>query len=374
MWALFIHASLAAPCDPAPIQAAFADISPTAGGDKYVELVACDAAAAKAFAPEAFKKIIAGTGGDAAAIAAIKVGAGATVLTWVSALEPDDRGPTLARLGDGCAAPEVATFFVDAEKSLGDNFYRGRWWAGLDSCRVEPVQQLLATALSSRRKDRTLFGALLGVYARNLGGKAVPMLTELITGETDPAVVIDIVDAFSDAAGVGDPGGINPAAAEAAAAALRTLAPTLPDKSADQTRKTFLSLNDELEADKQVAVRYRSILQPKGGLLYGVVGVEVAVCKKGDTRVEVHHAQVLDTGHTWPDQVAERTDANARSAFAFELAADCKGTSKITMTYPEAPFKDAAAYTAWLNARLNEVRTANPGVDVKVLPATPISI
>ncbi len=374
MWALLIHASFAAACDPKPIEAAFGDISPTAGGDRYVELVACDPVAAAAFAPEAFKKIIAGSGGDAAAVAAIKVGAGGTVLRWVGGLEPDDRGPTLAKLGDACAAPEVPAFFVAAEKSLGDDFYRGRWWAGLDSCRAEPVQELLATAVASRRKDRTLFGGLLGVYARNLGEKAIPMLSELVKAETDTAVTIDIIDAFSDAAGVGDPAGLDAEAAKAADAALRALALTLPDKAADQARKTFLSLNDELEADKQAAVRFRSVLQPQGGLLYGVVGVEVATCKKGDVRVETHHAQLLDTGHTWPDQVMERADDKARTAFAMELAASCKGTSKITLTYSEAPFKDAASYTTWVNARLNEVRTANDGVDVKVLPAPAISI
>lgn len=374
MWPLLISVSFAGACDPKPIQAAFADISPTAGGDKFVELVACDAAAAKTFAPEAFKKIIAGTGGDAAAVAAIRVGAGDTVRAWVGTLEPDDRGPTLARLGDACATPEVATFFVDAEKALTDKFYSGRWWAALDSCRAEPVQKLLSEALTSRRKDRTLFGGLLDVYARNLGGKAIPALAELVKAETDPAVVIDIIDAFSDAAGVGDVAGVNAEAAKAADEALKVLAPTLPEAAADQARKTFLSLGDEAEADKQAAVRFRPVLQPGGGLLYGVIGVEVATCKKGDTKVEVHHAQILEAGRTWPDQLADRADAKARAAFAFELAASCKGTSTITLTWSETPFKDTAAFTTWLNAELNTVRKTNAGVDVKVLPAPQLAL
>jgi hypothetical protein len=78
MWALFVAAAFAAPCDPKPLQAAWADVSPNAAGDRYVELVACDAGAAKAFAPEAFKKVLPGPGGEAAAIAAIKAGAGPT--------------------------------------------------------------------------------------------------------------------------------------------------------------------------------------------------------------------------------------------------------------------------------------------------------
>jgi len=371
---LLAFSALASACDAKPLVAAFAEVSPAAAGDEFVKIAACDAAAAKALAPEAFKRIIAGPGGQAAAVQAVKLGAGPEVLAWIGRMQPDERGSTLAQLGDSCATPEVGPFFVASAATLAERFYSERWWAGLDGCRVPEVQALLGSAVTAKRKDRTLFAALLDVYARNLGGSAVPMLTDLLKSETDTMVLIDIIDAFPAAAGVGDAAGMNAEAAKAASAALRELAPGLPEKTADQSRKALLSLGDELAADKLSVTRYRPVAQPDGGLLYGVVGVEVATCKKGDTRVEIHQAQVKDTGHTWPDQLAERVEPKARDLFALELAANCKGTSAISFRYTEVPIKDAAAYGTWLDTQLKEIQSANPGVNAKVYPYEPMSL
>lgn len=375
MWVLLIGSAFAAaPCDAKALQASFTDISPTAAGERFVELAGCDPVAAKAFAPEAFQKVIAGNGGDAAVVAAIKLGAGETVRNWLLGLEPDDRGPTLSKLGDTCETPEVPGFFVESEKALTDRFYSGRWWAALDSCRAPAVQALLNRALTERRKDRTLYGGLLDVYARNLGAKAIPALAAMVKAETDPLVIIDIVDSFPDAAGVGDAAGANPEVVLAAATALKEASPNLPEKAADQARKALLSLNDELAADQLVTVRFKSLLQPDGSLLYGVLGVEVATCKKGDTRIDVHHAMLRDSGHTWPDQLAERAEGGARSAFGFKLGEQCRGTSEVSFQWSETPFKDAAAFNKWLGDQMDRVRVGHPGVDVKVYPAAPLQL
>lgn len=372
MWSVLVLA--AAACDGPALVTAFAEVSPAAAGDRFAELAACDATAARTLAPEAFKRIIAGPGGDAAARVALGLGGAETVRAWIVALEPDDRGPTLARLGDGCDKPEVAAFFVDAERALGDRFYAERWWAALDSCRAQPVQVLLGNALQTRKRDRTLFGGLLDVYARNLGEAALPLLKDLAASETDPAVLIDIVDAIPDAAGVGEATGANPAAVTAATRVLRELAPRLPDKAADGARKAFLALNDEQAADGVASVRFRSVLQPDGGFLYGVVAIESATCKKGDARVEVHHALVRESGDTWPDQLAERTEPGARGVFDLNLAESCKGTGTVNFRYPEQPFKDEPAYKIWLASELAKAQRESALVNLKVYPYDPLSI
>lgn len=379
MW--FTVASLAFPvaaaadaCDVKPLQAEFAETSPAGAGAVYARIAECDPGAAKAMAATAFQKIIGGEGGNTAALAAIKGGSGEVVRTWITGLASDDRSPTLAWLGNQCSASGVPTFFVDAEKAMGASFYNERWFAALATCRHAAVQTLLQGAVDRAKNDRMLYPALLSTYARNVGKASIPYIEEHLKTETDATVVIDLVGALPDAAGVGSPGGANADAVTVADAALTQVAARLPEKSMDAVRAAFLSLGDEPAADGAVAMRYKSLLQPEGGLLYGVVAVENATCKKGDTRIEIHTAPVKDTGHTWPDQLLERVDPAARAAFDLDLAENCKGTSKISFTVPEAPFKDAAAYKLWVDKALAELQKSTPAVTPKVYPADPISL
>lgn len=371
--------ALAAPapapaCDAKALGKALEEASPQGAAAAFVALAECNAAAGKAAAPVAFPRILPGPGGDAAAIAAMKVGAGDAVRTWIASLQPDERGSTLDRLGETCTDAAVPAFFIESYKALGEKFWSGRWHAALDTCRAPVVQELLRGELGPLKKDRALFGAVLDVYARNLGAAAIPTVQELARGETDPLVLIDLVDALPDAAGVGAPNGANPEAVTQALAALEGIAPTLPEKSADHARTVYLALGDERGADKLVTVRYASSLQADGGLIYGVVAVEKATCKKGDVRVEAHHAELRDPGKTWPDQVKERVGDSVKAGFEMDLAASCKGTGTVELFTPEAPLKDAAAYKAWLDATLTEVGKASPGVSVKVFPHEPIKL
>lgn len=377
MLVLALALALAAPAKPAPscdvkgLTQALRDATPGGVPKAYADLAACDAAAARAITPEAFTRVLPGQPGDDAAVLAMKLGAGEAVRAWVNGLQPDDRGPTLNRLGGRCDDPEVVKFWVESHTALGARFFEGRWYAALDACRVPEVQNLLGVALATSKKDRARFGGVVDVYARNLGKQAIPGLVDLAKGETDPLVLIDIVDAFSDAAGVGGPNGPDLEAAAAALAALGQLTPTLPEKVADQARTTHLALGDELGADKLVTVRYRSLLQPDGGLLYGLVVVEKATCKKGDLRVEAHHGSVLDSGHTWPDQLQERVADAAKVAYEMDLAESCRGTSTFEWIPSDTPLKDDAALRAWVDRTLLDVRN-QAGTDVKVFPHDPI--
>lgn len=364
--ASFAIPTATAACDEKAIQAQFAETSPASSGKVYAELAACNPATANAQAKEAFKKIIAGENGNAALLAGIKVGANPVVREWIAGIASDERSPTLAWLGNQCAEPTVPAFFVETEKALGQKFYDDRWFAALGSCRVPAVQTMLGAAVDRAHKDRTMFGAVLGTYARNLGKAAMPGMTELLAKETDPLVMIDLLKAFPDAAGVGSPDGASPDAVTIAISSLATVAPNLPEKAADAAREVFRALGDDRAADGLSIVRYRSLRQASGGLLYGVIAVERATCKKGDAKIEAHQAQATDTGHTWPDDLLERVEPNARTIFDLDLAASCKGTSEIKFYVPTEPFKDAAAYKAWSDVTLAQVQKDAAGVSVKV--------
>lgn len=356
----------AAACDAKALKAGFDEASPASAGAAFAELAECDPAQAKALAGTAFSKIIAGKGGNAAALAAIKLGSGAPVRDWIEKQASDEKPATLAFLGQECADPSVPAFFVESEKVMGKPFYDGRWFAALATCRDPSVQSLLATAVDRARADRGLYAGLLGAYARNLGKAAIPGIGERLGRETDTMVSIDLVKALPDAAGVGGVGGPQPDAVTLAVTTLSQVATKLPDKAVEAARTAFLALGSEVDSDGLAAVRYKNLLQGDGGLLYGVVGVEKAVCKKGDTRLEAHTAQVNGGARTWPDQVHVRVKPAAEAAFDLDLAENCKGTGTVEFLVPSEPFKDVAAYKAWSDKTLSQVQKDAGGVSVKV--------
>lgn len=348
-----ILAAQAAPCDVKALQTSFEAASPSSSGKIYAEMAACDAAAAKGYAPTAFKKILAGEGGDAAALAAIGVGAGDQVRAWAMTREPDERSALIKGLGGACDKPGVPGFFTATATSLGDKFWSEGWYTGLASCRDPGVQNMLKTAVASRTADRSRYFSILSVFARNLGKDAVPVLRAMLEKETDPEIAATLVQTFLDAADA------DPAAKAPAVEAILALAPTLPDQAVNQARTALLTLGAEAESDSMALFRYDAVKQADGSLLYGVAVIEVATCKKGDTRVEVHAAKLKDPGRTWPDQLAARVKDHITAGFSLTLASRCKGTSTLTTVTPEQPFKDAAAYDAWVQGVIEEAAKQN---------------
>lgn len=364
------HAAPAAPapaCDVKGLLAKLNDATPGATPAAFNELAACDAGEAYAAASTAFKKMPSGPAGEAAALTAVKLAAYEPVRNWVRDQVSDERASTLAKLGNSCEEKNVPAFFTDAARVMGDSFFTERWFAPLSNCRAEPVQALLSGALEKFRRDRGLFGAVISVYARNLGAAAAPGLQAMIEKETDPLVTIDLLKALPDAAGVGSPQGANPRAVEAALAALNAVAPKLAEKPAEGARSVYLALGDELGADKLAGIRYRAAAQPDGTLLYGVVVLEVATCKNGTTKAVAHAATVSDPGRTWPDQLKERVESGAKQAFTLTLGESCKGTSAFTWYTPTAPFADTAAYKKWVDSQLPQVAKDAGGVPPKLL-------
>ena len=74
----------------------------------------------------------------------------------------------------------------------------------------------------------------------------------------------------------------------------------MPEKAVEQARITLTALGDERASDTLVVVRYKSLVQPDGGLLYGTVVVEVAACKNGKYQQVLHLAEVQETAPACP--------------------------------------------------------------------------
>ncbi len=367
----------AKPAAPAPCAAqltALAEAGPSATGKAFVDLATCDAVAAKVAAPEAFKRVLAGESGDAAALAAIGAGSFEIVRGWISALEPDDRSRTISKLGQSCGSAAVPTFFLETHAAIGEKFWSDRWYRGLGECRAPAAQDLLRARVSQPITDRVQYNGVLEIFSRNLGKDAIPTLIAAAQAEKEGEVSAFIVNAFADAAGVGRAAGADAEATKLALAALAQLAPTLPEKGVDQARMTVRALGDDPGSDRLVVVRYKDQVQASGGLLYGVIATEIATCKKGDTRIVIHSAMVNESGHAWPDQVAERISPVVTANFKLGLAAACKGTGAVEITTPPTAFKDAAAYTAWVDGHQRDLQKAHVGVKIKVVPEDALTL
>ncbi len=356
-------------CDAKALTAALVAASPGPSAQAYMDLAACDAGAAKAATPEAFKRILPGTTGDAAALVAIGLGQGESVRSWLTALESDERAGALNKLGEACEKPGVTAFWLETEKLQAEKFWSNRWYAALDACRVPDARALLAAKVSASKNDRVMFSSVLDTFATNAGADSIATIRAIAEQEAtqkspDPLVYIDLVRVLPSAGGVGDPAGANIDRLRAATEALNGMAPTLPERAITEARKAYLALGDEVASDHLVALRYKSVLQDSK-LLYGVVAVEKATCKKGDVRVTLHAAPVWDAGRTWPDQLAERVKPNADNVFEPNLAETCKGTGTVEYVVPEAPFASMADYNTWVVAQKQVVDRANAGVTVK---------
>ena len=111
-----------------------------------------------------------------------------------------------------------------------------------------------------------------------------------------------------------------------------------------------------------------------GKLLYGVVVVDAATCKNGEKKAEVHVAMVNESGRTWPDELLERVKPAVETHFELTLASRCKGTGTPVYLVPSAPFKDKAAFDAWVTEQLEAQTKAYDGAKLKRFDEDPINL
>jgi len=366
---LIASAALAQDCDPEALQTAVTEAAPASVARAFVDLAACDPAAAAKMAEGAFQKALTGSDGNDLVVAAIEVGAGDDARRWIEGQQSDERSGTIAGIGKACAESEaVQAFVVDAHADLGNHFWADRWYRSLADCRAPAIQELLNAEIADPSDDRTRFFGVLEVWARNLGGAAVPTLLELASTIENEEELTYVVNAFADAAQVGSLEGQAAEATAAAVAAIQTVAPHLPARAVEQARTTLTSLGAVDEADALAIHRFSEKVRDDGRLHWGVVVVEVATCKKGDTWLGVHTGSVNDAGRVWPDQVQAATDT-ALGAWTFDLADKCKGTQGLEVFLPHEP-QTADEEAAWTAERLEELeeRAAKKRVDTQEAP------
>lgn len=345
-------------CDVKALTKELEDASPSTASDLFVKLAACDPPTARKLAPSVFPRVLSGDAGNAATLAAIKVGASDAAVAWIDELQSDERASAIGALGDECnKAPEVQQFFVDRSKAMGDDFWAQRWYRALATCHVQSVQEILWTELDrGLGTDRSKFFGILETFARSTGVNAIPRLKALAGRIEDPEAQVYIVSAFADAAQVGSIDGPNAEAVRAAIEAINEVAPKLQTKAVEQARLTLVALGDEQGADALVKVRYQDLLQKDGQLLWGTVVVENATCKNGKVSQRISIGQVRDPGQTWPDQLRDKVEASVKVAWELDLALRCKGTGDTKVLVPSTPFPNTAAFKTWAEERIREVK------------------
>jgi hypothetical protein len=326
----------------------------------FVELAQCNPAEAKKAAAGTVAGLIGDENGQRAAMAAIRVGAGSATRAWMKALDSEERSPMVRALGKVCQGDEaIQGYLVDSEAELGETFWSQRWYRALVECRVPAVQTVLSSQLDKAKDgpDRVRYFAVVSAWAQNVGGASVPRLEKMIAASEDVEVQVNLIQAFVDAAQVGSSQGMDPKAAEAGAAAIKRLSVSLPYRAVEQARISLMALDDEQGADTLAKVRYNDLLQEDGTLLYGVVGVERAECKKGTYQM-LHMARVSDPGQTWPDQLDDKVKTSAEHAWKMVLGSKCKDDKPtLTLKLPSAPFQDEAAYKAWIEETVEALQT-----------------
>ena len=338
-------------CDARALAKEVANTAPVKVAKVYVDLAECDAARAKATAPKAFERLLAGSDGNKAALAAIDVGASPAVRTWLKGLEPDQRSRAVAWLGEQCSESEnVQGFFAASKEEMGMDFWTERWHRGLADCRVEPVQKLLKEAVNDPQlaKDRTRLFNVLEVYARNLRGDAMPTLVKLAGETDDPEELTYLINAFADTTGIGSVEGMDAQIAERAATAIRDLGPSLPARAVEQARITLRSLGDEQGSDAMAKHRWPD-RYTDGAYHYAVTVTEVATCKNGKTKTNFHTAAFTEAGDQWPDQIQPLLLEKLQFEWEMDTADKCKGTAEYTVLMPEQPVEGGEeAVATWL--------------------------
>ncbi|MBN2799910.1 MAG: hypothetical protein JXX28_12260 [Deltaproteobacteria bacterium] len=344
-------------CELSALKTELEEASPIAVPEVYVRLASCDPKEGLKLAGPSLHRTLPGDAGNAAAEAAIHVGAGDAVLKWISAQEADERSRTIANLGGKCAADEdVAAFLVRAHGILGEDFWKDRWYRGMADCRTREIQDLLSRSIDGEEagaasKDRHRFHSVLEVYARNLGANAIPKLNSFATTYTDREDLLPILSAYGDAANLGAVDGPNPKVVELSIGAIEHLGPDLPAFAIPQARDILRALGAEQLADNFSMYRWPDRFHDSG-YSYAAVVVEDYTCGNGKKYAIFHHAYFKEGGHLWPDQVAEMLPEKVLFEWQLSPGSTCKGgvgTLKVDM--PEEPFADVESARAWVEAR-----------------------
>lgn len=354
-------------CDVPVLESTLKEATPVSTAGAWAELASCAPAKGKATAKAAFGKMLAGDDAEAAVVIAVDLGLGDLVLDWSKDIEAAPRAKTVARLGEACDdVPAVGTWLLTTPESLGERFWKERWYRAFADCRTPEIQAWLAKAVDPDNKSKgtadTAYHDLLQAYARNARAEAIPTLSSLATklGEADQ---IAVIDAFGDAANLGSTEGIDEAARVAAVEALSEVASEVSGRAVERARGILESMEAYDEAN--ALARYRWPERMAGDRYgYGAAITQTITCKKG-TETYLHLAQFTEGGEAWPDQLPEKVKGALPAEWELDKRPKkCKGEDTLTVVLSSEPW---GAPEAWEEFKQLQTRNfeANKGDAVK---------
>lgn len=334
--------------------------------EAFLTLLSCNSGAAKKVASSSISQFVPSETSYKAVIASLQSGLYGDVAKWIAGLQSDEKPLALRYLGNNCSAEGVEAFFIEEAKALGEQYWDNRWYKYTSKCQGEGNISLLEAEVRKKEElDRTRYFGVLTAYARTAGSKSIPLLKEQLANEENEEVQINLIQAFSDAAGNGTDAGIDSKIAAEASAIIFEQAEKYGTKALNQARTTLNVLQDLEKADQLAQYAYKGALQDDGSLLWGVIAVESGTCKKDKKKQQVHSASVKDMGKsTWNDELQDHVRDVVEIQWEAFLTLDSKcGTDyKVDYIVPSQPFASEADYQKWVEESLP---TAPEGVKQK---------
>ena len=352
---LFLNISFA-DCNVAALSKTATSGAGDSSAEAFLSLLSCDANTAKRIGSSAISKFVPNDTSYQAVAGSLQIGLYKDVASWVAGLQSDEKPLVLRYLGDNCNVEGVENFFVEQSKSLGDAYWNDRWYKYTSKCQGDANLSLLETEVRKKEElDRTRYFGVLTAYARTAGVKSLPLLKEQLENESNEEVQINLIQAFSDAAGNGTDTGIDQKIAAEASGIIFDQAEKYGQKSLNQARTTLKVLQDLEKADALAGYAYKANLQEDGSLLWGVIAVENGTCKKGKKQQQVHSASVKDMRKsTWNDELKDhvRDVVEVQWEGFFTLDSKCSTDYGIEYIVPSAPFTTQDEYQEWLEKNL----------------------
>lgn len=322
-------------------------------------------------APDVAKKYISTTvptffgteEGTQAAVVAVKLGGATTVLDWMKTLEPSEQKVLLRSLGNDCQKDEVVRqMFLDVAANDPERFWGNRFYQYLSECRVESIQTVLQDKFhEGTDQGYSQYFGVASVYARNLESVSIPILSEALANATDGNVQSNLISAISEAVTTtlenhADDKKLVRDVNVAGVDAIFGKASTLTPEALTQARISLTALNAEAEVDELAGFYYQSYKQPDGNLLWGLVIVEDAVCKKGKLKQRIHVSSIVEPGTNWADTLVDRVQEPAEYQWGLKLGEECKGTSEIKYLVTDKPVHNQEELLVWQQEQLTTHR------------------
>ena len=354
---LFSGFSLAnADCDVKALSKSATSGAGDSSAEAFSTLLSCDSDAAKKISSSTISQFVPSETSYKVVIESLQAGLYSDVEKWIAGLQSDEKPLALRFLGNNCSESAVENFFVEEAKALGDAYWDDRWYKYTTTCKGDANVALLESAVRKKEEmDRTRYFAVLTAYARTAGDKSVPLLQEQLTKEGNEEVQMQLIAAFSDAAGVGSASGVDSKVASQAATIIVEHAEKYGSKALIQARTTLNILQDEEKADSLAGFAYKDVLQEDDSLLWGVIAVENGTCKKDKKKQQVHSAPVKDMGKsTWNDELQDHVQAVVETQWDvfFTLDSKCGTDYNITYLVPSKPFASMDEYQKWVEKTL----------------------